>query len=1162
MKRCCPERLPERIGSAEDRRAARKAASEEDWISEEEVKQAALKSFASVKDPLHRRVLELRFGADQGGLRRSPAEVAEALGGKYHGKAETALMLIRQALRSIPLVADDPKDLVVVYEDEDLLAVSKPPFLRVTPVHRFVGKSLTNQVLGYLQATYGEEYDSPMVLHRLDQTTSGLVLCAKNKEAARICGERWHDEECKKEYLAIALPTASCQLSNATWSRSATCSACTVVAFAHRPARKSIACGVTSTRVELDLETLEVMDVFCEEDGPVRIHMKSPLDGSARQFDRPRDQQLQKTLQRMALTLKRGPKKKTKTKKAMLRTKEAQQDIQQVSSSERSSQSQSDNIASQVQLVEPDDCLYDNQGQPINDHLPLADAFTSARKPTCLMLGGRRYRIRLNRPLVKTITCGGQPMAGFRLVPVAHWDGEQSIRWEWRTSSGELLARTRCFTPTEADVGSRLEVVARPPLAEDEQMSRLLGVDDDQAAARLSFEAVAKAPPFPPGLAAEREEEMQRQKLSWQLQHDKSNFRVLSYNMLADAYRHCWDYIFPYCDPETLLPERRLQLCRQEVCTFNADIMALQEVDAFWYKDYWQPQFAVDGYGCCFTKKASGSGEGCLLAYKEKAFELLDLVELPLRERPRSGVVQVAARDEAVRLSSADLAVGALLGRLPALEDVFPRLGTVAQLALLKSKEPDGRLLLVCNTHLYFANFARHIRVLQVALILDEAESICKRAEFEFGQRPALLFLGDLNSEPDTGATALLQGSVSAAHPDWARCAPFRWGYASSRQAAKDMLTALRTKRPEAYSSLGDETEEDGLDGLRCSTERLQRVRNCLATLGIGEPQEAEEEAPEEQYDQVLGSSTDNSPWTSLEQKLQAGGTFKNCAAVATAQLAVDLQLSTEPVLEFTDEDLDAAKDAAEALAEVVGQKMQAAVKKQQAVAEMVLEESDVGPALAGLGLQLSSPFKLSSACQPDFTNFVGNYEACLDWIFFTEEHLEKVSEAPMPSREAVAAETALPSQRFPSDAKDDPVRRAVNPDGQSAATRFEATLAHTKASPTPREPADTTFFTAIGVLQAAGDGEESASHWMSRAAMGGSFKSWSQVLLQRQAEDLSRRAFWSRLQAELVEAILDASSPTAPTQPRSYSLGGAGVASSRAPQEAQISGCFLRPLS
>ena len=57
--------------------------------------------FSRVKDPLLRRVLELRFGADQGGHRRSPAEVAEVLGGKYAGKAETALMLIRQALRSL-----------------------------------------------------------------------------------------------------------------------------------------------------------------------------------------------------------------------------------------------------------------------------------------------------------------------------------------------------------------------------------------------------------------------------------------------------------------------------------------------------------------------------------------------------------------------------------------------------------------------------------------------------------------------------------------------------------------------------------------------------------------------------------------------------------------------------------------------------------------------------------------------------------------------------------------------------------------------------------------------------------------------------------------------------------------------------------------------------
>ena len=131
---------------------------------------------------------------------------------------------------------------------------------------------------------------------------------------------------------------------------------------------------------------------------------------------------------------------------------------------------------------------------------------------------------------------------------------------------------------------------------------------------------------------------MQRQKDSCK---DGKQFRVISYNMLADSYRHFWDHIFPYCEPETLRPERRLQLCRQEVDAFNADILALQEVDAIWYKEYWQPQFETDGYSCCFTQKASDSGEGCLLLFRKKAFRLLELTELPLSQLPRTGVVQV-----------------------------------------------------------------------------------------------------------------------------------------------------------------------------------------------------------------------------------------------------------------------------------------------------------------------------------------------------------------------------------------------------------------------------------------------------------------------------------------------------------------------------------------
>eukprot|EP00933_Yihiella_yeosuensis_P071792 TRINITY_DN80025_c0_g1_i1.p1 TRINITY_DN80025_c0_g1~~TRINITY_DN80025_c0_g1_i1.p1 ORF type:complete len:461 (-),score=78.43 TRINITY_DN80025_c0_g1_i1:152-1534(-) len=217
MKRCCPEHLPENMetASSKARKESRKQRSEEDWISEEEVRQAALQSFAAVEDPLLRQVLELRFGKDNGGKRRTPAEVADALGGRYHGNAQTALGLIRTALRSIPLVADDPKDLHVLFEDDDFLAVQKPPFLRCTPVHRFVGKSLTNQLVGYDMLKSGSnkpQTEAPMLLHRLDQTTSGVVLCAKTKSAAAFSGDHWHGNACKKQYLAIVSLTPAAKL--------------------------------------------------------------------------------------------------------------------------------------------------------------------------------------------------------------------------------------------------------------------------------------------------------------------------------------------------------------------------------------------------------------------------------------------------------------------------------------------------------------------------------------------------------------------------------------------------------------------------------------------------------------------------------------------------------------------------------------------------------------------------------------------------------------------------------------------------------------------------------------------------------------------------------------------------------------------------------------
>lgn len=215
MKRCCPELLPENQRPAsEEEIAQRRSVSADDWISAEELKEAALRCTEQVADPFLRKVMELRFGLDRGNERRTPFEVADALGGKYAGDGETAHMLIRKAMRSIPMVADDPSNLQVIFEDDDLIAVYKPPFLRTAPVHRFIGKSLLNQLIGYMRKkaeeggppSVSESLQQPHQLHRLDQNTSGVVLYAKTKQAASFMHGHWHGPTCRKVYLAIATP--------------------------------------------------------------------------------------------------------------------------------------------------------------------------------------------------------------------------------------------------------------------------------------------------------------------------------------------------------------------------------------------------------------------------------------------------------------------------------------------------------------------------------------------------------------------------------------------------------------------------------------------------------------------------------------------------------------------------------------------------------------------------------------------------------------------------------------------------------------------------------------------------------------------------------------------------------------------------------------------
>ncbi|CAE7759667.1 Pde12 [Symbiodinium pilosum] len=109
------------------------------------------------------------------------------------------------------------------------------------------------------------------------------------------------------------------------------------------------------------------------------------------------------------------------------------------------------------------------------------------------------------------------------------------------------------------------------------------------------------------------------------------------------------------------------------------------------------------------------------------------------------------------------------------LTGILPRMSTVFQLTVVRHKA-SGRVLVLANTHLFYHPNARHIRLLQIMCLLHQVQELREQHRDAKGQLPNVIFAGDLNCLPETGAVQLLlKGEVTSDHEDWETSSQFAW---------------------------------------------------------------------------------------------------------------------------------------------------------------------------------------------------------------------------------------------------------------------------------------------------------------------------------------------------------------------------------------------------
>lgn len=103
-------------------------------------------------------------------------------------------------------VIPEPIPLNIIYEDEHVMVINKPPGMVVHPAAGVYSGTLVNGLAHYFKSSGLETQASKVrygLVHRIDKETSGLLVVAKNDFAHAFLAKQFFQHTVDREYLAL-----------------------------------------------------------------------------------------------------------------------------------------------------------------------------------------------------------------------------------------------------------------------------------------------------------------------------------------------------------------------------------------------------------------------------------------------------------------------------------------------------------------------------------------------------------------------------------------------------------------------------------------------------------------------------------------------------------------------------------------------------------------------------------------------------------------------------------------------------------------------------------------------------------------------------------------------------------------------------------------------